>query len=212
MSSHFSRLPSRSSETSEAGRPGSPRRQGSRHLRALGLATLLGCAAGAGLLTESGAAWAARALPEDLLKGRMIISDRPLPTAWQSPGAYAAQLKGMNKTAVHYDKKTGKVTIHYAAFFAQPVNDVQVDFVIYDITGGGRIKKGSWEAFLGRRGERVIFNSVELDKEFQEMNRKYLFTIENRRKILAAGEVIVRGEGPHYSGKVEFSDEEAKQK
>ena len=28
-----------------------------------------------------------------------------------------------------------------------------------------KAKKGAWEAFLGRKGERVLFNSVELDKE-----------------------------------------------
>lgn len=150
--------------------------------------------------------------PEDLLKGRMIISDRSLPTSWSSPGAYAAQLKGMARQAIFYDKKTGKVQVYYAAFFAQPVNDIQANFVIYDITGGQRVKKGSWEAFLGRKGERALFNSVELDKEDLEMNKKYLFAIEVQRRIIASGEVILRGEGPKYSGKVEFSEDEAKQK
>ena len=210
MSSLFSRLPS--------SRQRSPR--GSALLLCFGLASVTTLAAvdnrgaGAALAISPGlpVAHAGKVLPEDLLKGRLIISDRALPTSWSSPSAYASQLRGMNKSRIAYDKKTGKVTVHYAGFFAQPVNDVQVDFVIYDITGGARIKKGAWEAFLGKRGERVIFNSVELDKEFQEMNKKYLFTIENRRKVLASGEVIVTGEGPHYSGKVEFSDEETKQK
>lgn len=150
--------------------------------------------------------------PEDLLKTQMIISDRPLPTRWDSPTQYVAKLKELNKSSIHYDKKTGKVQVYYAAFFAKPVNDIQVNFVIYDITVTPRYKKGSWEAFLGRKGERVIFNSVELDKEDLEMNKKYLFAIESRGQILAKGIVILRGEGPHYSGKVDFSEEEAKGK
>lgn len=168
------------------------------------------CLLGLGLLGEQARAGGK---PEDLLRGQMIITDRPLPTKWSSPAAYAAQLRGMNKQSVIYDKKTGKVQVYYAAFFAQPVNDVQVNFVIYDITSGPRVKKGSWEAFMGRKGERVLFNSVELDKEDLEMNKRYLFAIEDRsRKIIASGTIIVRGEGPKYSGKVDFSEDEAKSK
>ncbi len=156
----------------------------------------------------------ARALPEDILKGTMIISDESLPTKWTSPGEYASRLKKLHKSSVIYDKKTGKVQVYYAAFFAQPVDDVQVNFVIYDITNGAanKAKKGSWEAFLGRKGERVLFNSVELDKEDLEMNKKYLFAVEYRGKILAKSEINLRGEAPKYSGKVEFSDEETKKK
>jgi hypothetical protein len=149
--------------------------------------------------------------PEDLLKGKIIISDRPFPMHWNSASAYAAQLKGMNKATLWYDKKTGKVKVQYAAFFAKPLNDVQVDLVIYDITNGARDRKAATEQFMNR-GERVLFNSVELDKEDYEMNKKYRFVIENRHQPLASGEFILRGEGPHYSGKVNFTEEEAKQK
>jgi hypothetical protein len=154
----------------------------------------------------------ARALPEDLLKGQMIISDESLPTKWTSPGEFASRLKKLHKSSLFYDKKTGKLQVYYAAFFAQPVNDVQVNFVIYDITNGpgNKAKKGAWEAFLGRKGERVLFNSVELDKEDLEMNKKYLFAIEFRGQILAKSEITLRGEAPKYSGKVEFSDDEVK--
>jgi hypothetical protein len=166
------------------------------------------------LVATAGPAVAKGGAPEDLLKGTLIISDSSLPTRWTSPGAYAGQLKKLHKSSLNYDKKTGKVQVYYAAFFAEPVNDIQVNFVIYDITNGvaNKAKKGAWEAFLGRKGERVLFNSVELDKEDLEMNKKYLFAIEYRSKILAKSELILRGEAPKYSGKVEFTDEETKKK
>ena len=170
------------------------------------------CAMALGLAVFTAPAAHAGGQPEDFLKGQMIISDRPIPTKWTSAAAYASQLRNLNKQSITYDKKTGKVQVYYAAFFAQPVNDVQVNFVIYDITSGPRAKKGAWEAFLGRKGERVLFNSVELDKEDIEMNKKYLFGIEFRGKIIASGTIILRGEGPKYSGKVDFSEEEAKGK
>jgi len=166
------------------------------------------------LLMLAGAAGTALAgpVPEDLLKGTVIISDSSLPTRWTSAAAFAAQLKKLHKKSLTYDKKTGKVQVYYAAFFAQPVNDVQVNFVIYDITNGGKAKKGAWEAFLGKKGERVLFNSVELDKEDLEMNKKYRFVIESKGKPLAYADINLLGEAPKYSGKVEFTEEEAKKR
>jgi hypothetical protein len=61
-----------------------------------------------------------------------------------------------------------------------------------------------------QRGDRVLFNSVEFDKEDVEGNKKYMMTLEDRHRIIASGTFILREEGPHYSGKVTFTDEETK--
>lgn len=165
---------------------------------------------GLGLLLAATPAAGKGGMPEDILKGQLFISDAPFPSKWTSPAQYASKVKSSHKKSLFYDKKTGKLQVYYAAFFAEPVNDVQVNFVIYDITDPTRLKKGSWEAFMGRKGDRVLFNSVELDKEDIEMNKKYLFAVEYRRKIIAQGELILKGEGPKYSGKVDFSEEDVK--
>jgi hypothetical protein len=149
--------------------------------------------------------------PEDMLKGKIIISDKPLPMKWNSVGGYVSQLKGLNRSSLWYDKKSGKLTLQYAAFFAKPVEDVQVNLVLYDITGGQHVMKVSTENFM-TRGDRVLFNSVVFDKEDIEGNKKYMMTIEDRRRVIASGTFILRTEGPHYSGKVTFSDDETKQK
>ncbi len=148
--------------------------------------------------------------PEDLLKGRIIVSDKKLPMNWNSVPAYVAQLKNLNKGTLWYDKKSNKLKVEYAAFFAKPVNDVQVDLTIYDVTNGANIQKGAFEQFMNR-GDRVLFNSIVLDNEDFEMNKKYKLVITSRHSIIATGEIILRGEGPHYSGKVTFSEDEAKQ-
>jgi hypothetical protein len=160
-------------------------------------------------LALSSHAFAKGPVPEDMLRGRIIISDRRLPTSWNSATAYVSQLKGLNKSTLWYDKKTNKLKIEYAAFFAKPVNDVQVDLVIYDITGGANKQKAATEQFM-TRGERVLFNSVTFDNEDFEMNKKYRLVIQSRHVAIASGEFILRGEGPHYSGKVTFSEDEAK--
>lgn len=147
--------------------------------------------------------------PEDFLKGKIIISDKPLPTRWSSVSGYVSQMKGLNKGTVWYDRKSGKLTLHYAAFFARPVDDVQVTLVLYDVTGGGHTQKVSTENFM-QRGDRVLFNSVEFDKEDIEGNRKYMMTIEDRRRVIASGTFILRVDGPKYSGKVSFSEDETK--
>ena len=147
--------------------------------------------------------------PADSLKGRIIISDKSLPNRWTSVSSFVSTLKGLNRSTVWYDKKTGKLTVHYAAFFSKPVDDVQVNLVLYDITGGQHTLKVSTENFM-EKGDRMLFNSVEFDKEDIEGNKKYLMTIEDRRRIIASGTFILREEGPHYSGKVTFSDDDTK--
>jgi hypothetical protein len=161
------------------------------------------------VLLVGGVAMAKGPQPEDLLKGRIIISDKRLPTSWNSPSSYVAQLKGLNKGTLWYDKKSGKLTVQYAAFFARPVNDVQVMLTLTDITNGGHQQKATTEQFLAR-GDRVIFNAVEFDKEDIEGNKKYLMTIATRGQVIATGTFILREEGPHYSGKVTFTDDDTK--
>ena len=106
---------------------------------------------------------------------------------------------------------SGKLTVQYAAFFSKPVEDVQVNLVLYDITAGAHTQKVSTENFM-TRGDRVLFNSVVFDKEDIEGNKKYMMTIEDRRRVIASGTFILRTEGPHYSGKVTFSDDDAAKK
>jgi hypothetical protein len=161
------------------------------------------------LFLFAGAALAKGPSPEDLLKGRIIISDKRLPTSWNSVSSYVQQLKALNKESLWYDKKSGKLTVQYAAFFARPVNDVQVMLTLTDITRGAHTQKATTEQFLSK-GDRVLFNAVEFDKEDIEGNKKYLMTIATRGQVIAQGTFILREEGPHYSGKVTFSEDETK--
>src|SRR5437867_881313 len=141
-------------------RPPETRRHGG-HMKKLLFAILFATAVAAGASAKG-------QMPEDLLAGKIIISDQKFPMHWSSVGSYVSQLKHMNKGTLWYDKKTGKVKIEYAAFFSKPLDDVQCDLVIYDITNGSRDRRTSTENFM-RRGDRVLFNSVVFDKEDFEM-------------------------------------------
>jgi hypothetical protein len=156
-------------------------------------------------------AFAKGPVPEDYLKGKVIVSDRSFPMSWNSVSSYVSTIKNMNKGTLWYDKKTGKLTVQYAAFFAQPVNDVQVMLNLIDITGGAHTQKVQTEQFM-EKGRRVLFNSVVFDKEDIEGNKKYMVTITDRGRVIASGTFILREEGPHYSGKVTFTDDDTKSK
>jgi hypothetical protein len=162
----------------------------------------------AGALCSSSAS-AKGPAPEDILKGKIIISDKKLPMNWSSVSSYVAQLKNLNKSTMWYDKKTGKLTIQYAAFFARPVNDVQVTLTLTDITNGAHQQKATTDQFMNK-GDRVLFNAVEFDKEDIEGNKKYLMTLATRGQTIASATFILREEGPHYSGKVTFTDDDTK--
>ena len=93
-----------------------------------------------------------------------------------------------------------------------PWEDVQVQLILHDVTDKGpAMQKVETEQFM-QRGDRVLFNSVVFDKEDIDANRKYTMTIKERGKPIAIGNFTLRAEGPHYSGKVEFTDEETKEK
>ena len=163
------------------------------------------------VLLTAGAAQAKGPVPEDYLKGKVIISDKRLPTNWSSVSSYVSTLKGLNRGTLWYDKKSGKLTVQYAAFFAQPVNDVQVMLYLYDVTNGAHLQKTSTEQFMAK-GERVLFNAVEFDKEDIEGNKKYMMVLQSKGRVIASGTFILREEGPHYTGKVTFTDDDTKAK
>lgn len=171
----------------------------------------------AGVLASAGAqAGKGGKSPEDIMAGELIVADSSFPTRWTSPASFAAECRKKNLKKLFYAKKTEKIQIYYAAFFRDGVNDVEVRFVLYDITNGTKAKKGSWEAFLNKKGDRALFNSVELEKADLlgegETARKYLVAIEHRGQRLASTELMITAEPPKYSGKVEFSDEDTKKK
>ena len=68
--------------------------------------------------------------------------------------------------------------------------------------------------YTSKRGERVLFNSIVVEKgeELFHINHKYLMRLESKKKIIATATFTLRGKGPKYSGKVTFTEEDAKKK
>jgi hypothetical protein len=157
--------------------------------------------------------------PEDVFKGQIILLKKPLPSKFKSEAAFIAEVKRSQipRNEVWPVDKTEKTwKIEYAAFFANPLNDVEADLKFYDITDPRRPPRfvHSDGQYTSKRGERVLFNSFTLEKSDDSFkaNKKYLMQLVSKKKIIADAKFWLRGKVQQFSGKVNFSDEDTKKK
>jgi hypothetical protein len=81
----------------------------------------------------------------------------------------------------------------------------------FDITpGSGQRFVAGDEQYTREKGSRVFASNIRLAKPEFEVNHRYMMTLESGRRVLARTNFWLRGKGPNYTGRVEFSDEEAK--
>jgi hypothetical protein len=164
------------------------------------------------MLFLAGDAHAAK--PEDVFKGRIIITANRLPTRFASEGAFVSALKNQNVDKVWPKEEKGNDhavwKLEYIAFFAKALNDNEITVKFWEVGLGQQRYVAGDEQYIREKGSRIFASSIELTKPDFEANKKYSMTIERGGRVLARTEFWLRGKGPNYSGKVEFSDEEAK--
>ncbi len=154
--------------------------------------------------------------PEDVFKGRIILTKDRLPTHFPSAGAFIA---AVNKAKIDRiwpkDEKSPDETvwlIEYIAFFARPLNDNEVNLKFWEVGSGSQRFVAGDEQYTRDKNTRVFAANIQLGKPEFEENKKYLMTMESGRRMIASTTFWLRGKGPNYSGKVEFGDDEAKKK
>ena len=155
------------------------------------------------------------AKPEDVFKGKIIITKNRLPMKFSSQGAFISALqKGkIDKIQPTEEKgETVKWNIEYIAFFAQPLDDSEIQVKFFDITGGDKKYVAGDPQMTREKGSRIFGASIELAKPEFDVRKHYMMTIESRGRTLASTTFWLLGKGANYSGKVEFSDAEAKAK
>jgi hypothetical protein len=165
------------------------------------------------LMLVGGASLAAK--PEDVFKGKIIITKNRLPMRFSSQGAFVAALQ-KNRTdkiwPTEEKGESGSWNIEYIAFFAQPLNDSEIQVKFYDITGGDRKYVAGDPQYTRERGSRIFGSSIVLAKPEFDVRKHYMMNVESRGHVLATTQFWLLGKGASYSGKVEFSDQEARQK
>jgi hypothetical protein len=156
------------------------------------------------------------AKPEDVFKGKIIITKNRLPMHFSSPGGFISALqKGkIDKIWPTEEKGDDKGTwdLEYLAFFAQPLDDSEIQVKFYDITQGGKKFVAGDPQYTRERGSRIFGSSIQLAKPEFDVRKHYMMTIESKGRTIATTTFWLLGKGANYSGKVEFSDSDTRAK
>jgi len=179
---------------------------------------VLGAAAGfavtLGFLAQARVVHAAK--PEDVFKGKIVITKDRLPSHFSSEGAFVSALKTKQTDKIwpkeEKDADHGTWVLEYIGFFARPLNDNEIELKFFEITHGEKRFVASDHQYTRDRGVRVFGANITLEKPEFDVNRRYLMNMESGGRVIATTTFWLRGKGAQYSGKVEFSDSEAKQK
>jgi hypothetical protein len=164
-------------------------------------------------LTLAGSSWAGGRKPEDVFAGRIIITKKRLPLRFSSSGAFVEALQAGKTDRIWPTTEDGpdKGTwdIEYIAFFSQPLNDSEIEVKFFDITSGKKYVAGDPQ-YTREKGSRIFGSSIQLSKPDFDVRKHYMMTVESRGRIIATTAFWLLGKGANYSGKVEFSDDDAK--
>jgi hypothetical protein len=147
--------------------------------------------------------------PNKVFAGQIIPMVKRPPATAKSPDAYIATMRKMKQANFVEDKAEHTWTIWLACFLKTPLNDVEYSIKYYDLSGGHQQFLASSDNFTDTRGEKTILTKITIDKKWAGVNKPLLVTFENKGKVLASTTIKILGEGERYSGKVDFSEDEA---
>jgi hypothetical protein len=150
--------------------------------------------------------------PNQAFNGRIILSSKRFPTQAKSPTAYTAAIRKQSTANFYEDKTNHKWKIYFAGFLKAKLDDVEYVIKLYELSGRTQQLLVSFDQFTDERGQQTILSNMTLDKKQVGVNKELLMTMESKGKVLASGRFKILGEGEHYTGKVDFSDDDAKKK
>jgi len=150
--------------------------------------------------------------PEDVFGGKILISSQPFPTQAKSVDAYIGALKKNSKDRIQEDKENKQWRVFFAAFFKQPVNDIEISIRVYDVTNGARRLVDNFEQYLSSAATRAYVSDVKLKRgdgsQGYDPNTKLLMVMETKGRPLAQATFYIQGEAKKYKGVVDFSEPE----
>lgn len=148
--------------------------------------------------------------PNRVFAGQIITMTKRPPASAKSPDAYIATMRKMKQSIFAEDKTDHTFTIWMAAFLKAPLNDLEYTVKYYDVSNGqSQQLLGADDQFTDTRGQKTLITKGKLDKATFGVNKELLVTLESKGKVLASTRVKIIGEGDHYTGKVNFSDDDA---
>ena len=147
--------------------------------------------------------------PNDAFAGRIMMSSKRFPQQAKSASAYTAAIRKQSQTNFVEAKDTHTWKIYFAGFLKVPLNDLEYVIKLYDVTGKSQQLLVSFDQFTNERGQKTIVSNMTLDKKQVGVNKELMMTMENKGKVLASSRFKILGEGERFSGKVDFSEDEA---
>ena len=150
--------------------------------------------------------------PNQAFAGRIMMSSKRFPQQAKSPSAYTAAIRKQAQTNFVEAKDTHTWKIYFAGFLKTPLNDLEYQIKLYELTGKTQQLLVSFDQYTDNRGQQTIISNMTLEKKQIGVNKELMMTMEYRGKVLASSKFKILGEGEHYTGKVDFSEEEANKK
>jgi hypothetical protein len=147
--------------------------------------------------------------PNQAFAGRIMMSSKRFPMQAKSASAYTAAIRKQAQTSFYEAKDTHTWKIYYAGFLKAPLNDLEYVIKLYELTGKSQQLLVSFDQFTSERGQQTIISNMTLDKKQVGVNKELLMTMESRGRVLASTRFKILGEGERFTGKVDFSAEEA---
>ena len=147
--------------------------------------------------------------PNQVFAGRIMMSSKRFPQSASSGSAYVAAIRKQAQTNFVEAKDTHTWKIYFAGFLKMPLNDLEYAIKLYDVSGKGQQLLVSFDQFTDERGQKTILSNMTLDKKQVGVNKELMMTMESKGKVLASSRFKILGEGERFSGKVNFSEEEA---
>lgn len=145
--------------------------------------------------------------PNQVFNGRIMVSSKRFPASAKSPDAYIAAIKKQSGVNFYENKEDHTWKVYFAAFLKSKLDDVE--YVLKIVDARSHQVLSSTDQYTDERGQQTMLVNVTIDKKSYGVNRELLVSIESKGKILAQGTFKILGEGEHYTGKVDFSDDEA---
>ena len=139
--------------------------------------------------------------------GQILTSDKKFPNSAKSAGAYISKLQKQKKAKFWEDKEKHEWNIYIACFFKKPLSDLE--YTIKFLDDQGRLLGTPFEQYTDSNSQTSVISSVTLDRKTFGVNRRVKIVLEQGGRIMASGKFQILGEAEHYSGKVDFSEDDA---
>ena len=146
--------------------------------------------------------------PNAVFGGKIVLSTKRFPQSSKSADAYIASIKKQAQDVFVEDKSSGTWKIYFTGFFKSALDDVEYVVKVYDVTTKGQQLLVSFDQYTDQRGEKSVSANMTLDKKQVGVNKQLMMTMESKGKVLASARFTIKGEGEHYTGKVDFSNDE----